>query len=89
MKKKSNVKKSQSTASKSATKSQAAKNSPAVSAPAKSTGPSAKTPLLTKEPQSKKDAALQKHIYLKTDDNWSNAYFDHNDLHFVERDLFG
>ena len=47
------------------------------------------TPLVTKQPQSKQEAALEKKIFLHTDDAWSAAYFDSDDMHFVERELFG
>jgi hypothetical protein len=50
---------------------------------------SGKQPLVTKQPQSKQQAALQHHMFLHEDDAWSLAYFNSNDLHFVERQLFG
>lgn len=46
-------------------------------------------PLVPKQPQSKQQAALQHGMFLYTDDAWSQAYFNNNDLHSVERALFG
>jgi hypothetical protein len=48
-----------------------------------------KHPPLQKQPQSKSQAALQSGMFLATDDKWSLAYFDSNDLHCEERELFG
>jgi hypothetical protein len=45
-------------------------------------------PLVLKQPRSKKDAAVQAGIFLYTDDNWSAAYFNDDDLHCTERKLF-
>jgi hypothetical protein len=42
-----------------------------------------------KQPQSKQQAANQVGMFLHTDDAWSLAYFDGNDLHHLERELFG
>ena len=42
-----------------------------------------------KQPQSMEKAATQAGVYLHTDDRWSQAYFDSNDLHCAERELFG
>jgi hypothetical protein len=28
-------------------------------------------------------------MFLKTDDSWAQPYFDPNDLHFLDRQLFG
>jgi hypothetical protein len=59
-------------------------------ASSKSAGASSgKAPLVTKQPQSKQQAALQNGMFLYTDDAWSQAYFNSNDLHSVERELFG
>lgn len=44
---------------------------------------------LETQPQSKQAAAQQAHIYLHTDDAWSNAYWTSGDLHCEERVLFG
>ncbi len=46
-------------------------------------------PLVTQQQQSKTAAAQNAGVFLKTDDSWSNAYWDSNDLHFKERELFG
>jgi len=42
-----------------------------------------------KQPQSMQQAANQVGMFLHTDDAWSLAYFDDNDLHHLERELFG
>lgn len=47
-----------------------------------------KTPKVAKQPQSKPQAAAQAHLYLHTDDAWSQAYFNKDDLHYMERTLF-
>jgi hypothetical protein len=44
---------------------------------------------MTKMPASLEKAASQAGIYLYTNDAWSLRYFDPNDLHFLERKLFG
>lgn len=43
----------------------------------------------TGQPQSKAQAAPAAGVFLHTDDAWSLAYFDPNDLHNLERKLFG
>jgi hypothetical protein len=47
------------------------------------------TPPVTAQPQSKQQAAVQAEMFLYTDDAWSNAYFNEDDLHCMERKLFG
>ena len=66
------------------------KKAPA-SAAAKSASASAasQTPLVTAQPQFKQQAAIQSGMFLYTNDSWSNAYFNDNDLHSLERKLFG
>lgn len=49
----------------------------------------AKKPLVGQIPQSKKQAAVQAGLFLRTDDSWSAVYFDANDLRCIERELFG
>jgi len=49
---------------------------------------SAKPPV-TKQPQSKTEAAKSAGMFLKTDDSWAASYFDPNDLHSLDRQLFG
>lgn len=49
---------------------------------------SPKAPVM-KLPQSKQAAAKSAGMFLKTDDSWATAYFDPNDLHFLDRQLFG
>lgn len=48
-----------------------------------------KTPLVAAQPQFKQQAAIQSGMFLYTNDNWSNAYFNDSDLHSLERKLFG
>ena len=50
---------------------------------------STEEPLIDKQPQSKQEAAVSAGMFLYTDDAWSLRYFDSNDLHCVERELFG
>jgi hypothetical protein len=44
---------------------------------------------VVKQPQVKQDAAVANAMFLRTDDAWSQPYFDQNDLHFLEREVFG
>jgi hypothetical protein len=44
---------------------------------------------VVKQPQSKQKAAVHAGIFLHTDDTWAAAYFNPNDLHFLDRQLFG
>lgn len=46
-------------------------------------------PLVDAQPQSKQAAAKAAGVFLKTDDSWSNAYWNAGDLHYKERELFG
>jgi hypothetical protein len=48
-----------------------------------------KKALVSKEPQVKQEAAVKSGMFLYTDDAWSLQYFDKNDLHFNEREVFG
>jgi hypothetical protein len=45
--------------------------------------------LVDKQPQSKQQAAVANGMFLYTDDAWSLRYFDRNDLHCKEREVFG
>jgi hypothetical protein len=45
--------------------------------------------LVNKQPQSKQQAAVANGMFLYTDDAWSLRYFDQNDLHCKEREVFG
>ena len=45
--------------------------------------------LVSKQPQVKQQAAVAHGMFLYTDDAWSLRYFDRNDLHFKEREVFG
>ena len=44
---------------------------------------------VTKQPQVKQDAAVAHAMFLAADDSWSQPYFNQNDLHFLEREVFG
>lgn len=46
-------------------------------------------PLVTAQPQSPQAAAPSRGMFLYTDDSWSQDYFNTNDLHSLERQLFG
>ena len=75
-------------------KSSSRKAQPAASANAASPAGTAAAstsakPLVSTQPQSKQQAAVQSGMFLYTNDAWSQAYFDANDLHCVERELFG
>jgi hypothetical protein len=45
--------------------------------------------LVTKQPELKEQAAVAKQMFLYTNDAWAKRYFDQNDLHFLEREVFG
>jgi hypothetical protein len=85
MKKHTPVKKA--AAAKNSAKIKQAAPAPATQAATSSSKP--KKPLVSKQPRSEKDTALQAGIFLYTDDNWSAAYFNDSDLHCMERELFG
>ncbi len=63
-------------------------------APAKKANAAVKKPrapkhaLVNKQPQSKQQAAVARGMFLYTDDAWSLRYFDQNDLHCKEREVF-
>jgi hypothetical protein len=46
-------------------------------------------PLVDAQPQSNQAAAQEAGVFLKTDDSWSNAYWNASEMHFKERELFG
>lgn len=48
-----------------------------------------KQPLVGKQPQSDQQAAIQAGMFLYTNDTWSLAYFQEDDLHYKERELLG
>jgi hypothetical protein len=45
--------------------------------------------LISKQPEVKQVAAIAHGMFLYVDDAWSLRYFDQNDLHFKEREVFG
>jgi len=45
--------------------------------------------LVDRQPQVKQEAAVAHGMFLYVDDAWSLRYFDPNDLHFKEREVFG
>ena len=44
---------------------------------------------VTRQPQVKQQAAVASGMFLYTDDAWSLRYFNPNDLHSKEREVFG
>ena len=42
-----------------------------------------------KQPEIKEQAAVAQAMFLYTDDAWAQRYFAQNDLHFLEREVFG
>jgi len=48
-----------------------------------------KTGPVDKQPQLIQQAAVAHSMFLYVDDAWSLQYFDQNDLHFKEREVFG
>jgi hypothetical protein len=44
---------------------------------------------VNKQPQLIQQAAVAHSMFLYVDDAWSLQYFDQNDLHFKEREVFG
>jgi hypothetical protein len=56
---------------------------------ADATGTVTASGLVNKQPQVKEQAAVAHGMFLFTDDSWSRRYFDQNDLHFKEREVFG
>jgi hypothetical protein len=47
------------------------------------------TNVVDQQPQQKQQAAVANGMFLYTDDAWSQRYFNPNDLHFKEREVFG
>ena len=45
--------------------------------------------MVDKQPQVKQQAAVANAMFLYTNDAWAQRYFDQNDLHFLEREVFG
>ena len=45
--------------------------------------------MVDKQPQVKEQAAIAHAMFLFTNDSWAQRYFDQNDLHFLEREVFG
>lgn len=45
--------------------------------------------MVDKQPQVKEQAAVAHAMFLYTDDAWALRYYDENDLHFLEREVFG
>jgi hypothetical protein len=48
-----------------------------------------KNGLVERQPEIKDAAAIAHEMFLFTDDAWAQRYFDRNDLHFLEREVFG
>jgi hypothetical protein len=83
-KKKSAAKKAVKSVKKKAVKS--VKQKPASAITSKRAG---KKGPLNKQPQVKQQAAVEHGMFLYVDDAWSLRYFDPNDLHCKEREVFG
>jgi hypothetical protein len=45
--------------------------------------------LIDKQPEVKEEAAAQRGMFLYANDAWSLRYFNEDDLHFKEREVFG
>jgi hypothetical protein len=45
--------------------------------------------MVDKQPKVKEQAAVAHAMFLFVDDAWALRYFDQNDLHFLEREVFG
>jgi hypothetical protein len=88
---KSSKKKSTTGTARTRAKQTQAKQTRAKQTPASasdSTGANDNAPL-DKQPQLLQQAAVAKGMFLYTDDAWSLRYYDQNDLHFKEREVFG
>ena len=57
--------------------------------PAGAPTPTANKGLINKQPQVQQQAAVAHAMFLYTDDAWSLQYYDPNDLHCREREVFG
>jgi hypothetical protein len=62
---------------------------PATAKKSGTTPPKSKQPLVAQQPQSEQQAAVQAGMFLYTNDVWSLAYFNQDDLHCMERELLG
>ncbi|HWX43147.1 MAG TPA: hypothetical protein VN345_18520 [Blastocatellia bacterium] len=51
--------------------------------------PASNRKVVIKQPQVKQQAAVAHGMFLFTNDAWSLQYFDPNDLHCKEREVFG
>jgi hypothetical protein len=67
----------------------AAKPATQTAAPASASKGAVAGGLVTKQPQVKQQAAVANAMFLHTNDAWSQQYFDPNDLHSKEREVFG
>lgn len=73
---------------KATTKKSTAKKAKKAATPASAEG-KVSSGKVAKQPQVKQQAAVAHAMFLYTDDAWSLRYFDQNDLHFLEREVFG
>ena len=69
--------------------SKKAQNAPEKATPASAATGKVSGGKITRQPQVKQQAAVANAMFLYTDDAWSLRYFDQNDLHFLEREVFG
>jgi hypothetical protein len=74
---------------KKATAKKAPKSVKKKPAPAPASTAKSKKGLINRAPAVKQEAAVKNKMFLYTDDAWSLRYFDQNDLHFKEREVFG
>jgi hypothetical protein len=65
-----------------------AKNSTKAKPPA-DTGGQVSDGMVDKQPQVKDQAAVARAMFLRADDAWAEAYYNPDDLHFLEREVFG
>ena len=45
--------------------------------------------VVEKQPQAMDQAALAQKVFLHDDDAWALQYYNQDDLHFLEREVFG
>jgi len=74
---------------KASKKKMAVKKTTSATKKASATVSAPKQHMVNKQPQSKQQAAVAKGMFLYTEDAWSLRYFDQNDLHCKEREVFG
>jgi hypothetical protein len=76
-------------AKKSKTAKKAKKPAKTKPAPASAAKGEIQDGVVEKQPQVKEQAAVAQAMFLYTNDAWAQRYYDQNDLHFLEREVFG